>query len=119
MSLRMGVAVAVSAAALSAAAAGAGVSALSVHSSLDGKTVVLHRVKWVATVRPAATPVKVFFLIDGKVRWVETKAPFVYGDDTGWLVTSWLRPGRHRFTVRAVASDGAKAESSTVATIAP
>jgi hypothetical protein len=119
MRLGMGVALAVSAAGLSAAAAVAGVSALSVRSSLDGKTVVPHRVKWVATVQPAATPVKVLFLIDGKVRWVETKAPFVYGDDGDWLVTSWLGPGRHRFTVRAVASDGAKAESSTVATVAP
>src|ERR1044072_9039424 len=112
MRLRMGVVLAVSVAGLSAAAAVAGVSALSVHSSLNDKTVVPHRVKWVATVQPAAVPVKVLFLIDGKVRWVETKAPFVYGDDSDWLVTSWLKPGRHRFTVRAVSSDGAKAEGA-------
>jgi hypothetical protein len=104
--------------AVAAGAALAGGGAVGVTSSLEGTRVVPHRVKWVATVRPAATPVKVFSLIDGKVRWVETEAPYVYGDDSDWLVTSWLAAGRHRFTVRAVASNGTKAEASTVATIA-
>jgi hypothetical protein len=45
--------------------------------------------------------VKVEFLIDGKVLWAERDAPYTYSDDGGYLVTSWLTPGKHRFTVRA------------------
>ena len=100
-------------------AADANAGEISVTSTLAGKSAVPHRVKWAATVKPAAAVVKVFFLIDGKVRWVETDAPYVYGDDSDWLVTSWLPQGQHRFTVRAISSDGTKAESSTVATVAP
>jgi hypothetical protein len=85
---------------------------------LTGKTALPHRVKWTASVTPASAAVKVFFLVDGRVRWVETKAPYVYGDDSDWLVTSWLTPGSHDFTVRAVASDGARAETTTTAAVA-
>lgn len=80
-------------------------------SSIDGKTVLPHRLHWIARPSlPGGTVREVDFLIDGRVTWVEKTAPYVYGEDdathVGYLVTSWLSPGRHRFTVRAIAGDG-------------
>jgi hypothetical protein len=70
-------------------------------STLDNKNVLSHRIRWIAYPKPLREVGKVDFLIDGKVRWIERNTPYVYGDDSNWLVTSWLSPGRHRFTVRA------------------
>src|SRR5262249_21807117 len=39
-------------------------------------------------------------------------------DDTGYLVTSWLSPGRHRFRVKAIASDGRVAIDTVTARVA-
>jgi hypothetical protein len=82
-------------------------------SNLDGKTVLPSRLHWIA--RPSlssGTVTEVDFLIDGRVAWIEQKAPYVYGEDdgshVGYLVTSWLPPGPHRFAVRAVAGNGSK-----------
>ncbi len=58
-------------------------------------------------------------MIDGKVRWIEQNPPYAYGDDSNWLVTAWLAPGQHRFTVRATAKDGRRAERTTVARVLP
>ncbi len=78
-----------------------------VGSTLDGKNVLPHRIRWVGRPKlPASQISKVEFIIDGKVRWVEQNPPYTYGDDSNWLVTSWLSPGRHRFTVRAKTRDG-------------
>ena len=60
---------------------------------------------------------KVEFLIDGKLRWSEMNPPYAYGDDSNWLVTSWLAPGLHRFTVRVSAKDGRTAERTTNARV--
>jgi hypothetical protein len=85
-------------------------------SSLDGKTVLPHHVQWLAFPHPAnATVREVAFLIDGKVRWIETNPPYSYSDDGGYLVTSWLAPGRHRFTVRATSTSGKRAIHTVVA----
>jgi hypothetical protein len=59
------------------------------------------------------------FLIDRKVRWIEENPLYTYGDDSNWLVTSWLSPGRHTFTVRAKAKDGRTALRTTVARVLP
>ena len=84
-----------------ASAAGAPASFV-VKSSLDGRSSLPHRIHWLAFPRvPQSTKVKVEFLIDGKVLWAERDAPYTYSDDGGYLVTSWLTPGKHRFTVRA------------------
>jgi hypothetical protein len=81
-----------------------------VTSTLDGKTVLPHRIRWLAFPRlPAAQIKQVDFLIDGKVRWIEHNAPYSYSDDGGYLVTSWLAPGRHRFAVRATSISGRRA----------
>jgi hypothetical protein len=102
------------------AAAGSAVAAgdatrLRLTSTLDGKRALPHRIHWVATAKPAASVVRVEFLIDGKLRWVEENPPYVYGDDGNWLVTSWLSPGRHRFSVRAVST--AKTTRSVMAVV--
>jgi len=76
-------------------------------STLDGRTVLPHRIRWhgLPTLAPANVK-EVDFLIDGNVDWIEQHAPYSYSDDAGYLVTSWLSPGRHRFTVRVSAIDG-------------
>ena len=88
-----------------------------VKSTLDGKTVLPHRVHWIARPKGATRIVTVEFLIDGKVRWIEREAPYTYGDDGNWLVTSALTPGAHRFTVRARAANGTTAQQTTSARV--
>jgi hypothetical protein len=95
---------------------------LVVTSTLDGKKSLPQRVRWLAFPKVpgggAAHPSEVDFFIDGKLRCVEHAAPWNYGSDDldghlGWLVTSWLTPGVHRFTVRARLANG-KTASETV-----
>jgi hypothetical protein len=52
---------------------------------------------------------EVDFLIDGRRSWVEHHAPYTYGLDGNYLVTSWIKPGLHTFSVVAVANDGRRA----------
>ena len=78
-----------------------------VRSTLDGHTALPLRIHWAATpTAPANQISEVDFLIDGKLGWVEHSAPYYYGDDGNWLVTSFLRPGEHTFTVRAITVQG-------------
>ena len=102
-----------------AAGAGAGTS-LSVKSSLDGKTVLPHRIHWLAYPVPSSTKVRMEFLIDGALTWHEGSAPYSFADDGGYLVTSWLAPGKHTFTVRATARvGGAVAQDRVTASVVP
>lgn len=92
----------------------------SITSTLAGKTVLPHRIHWLAHPQGAAARItEVDFLIDGRKSWIEKNAPYSYGDDGNWLVTSWLSPGRHRFTVRAKAADGTTAQRTTIARALP
>ncbi len=64
------------------------------------------------------------FLIDGKVRWVEHNPPYTYANDEnghhlGFLVPTWLRAGKHTFTVRATDVKGRTASDSIVARVLP
>ena len=86
-----------------------------VTSTLDGKRALPHRIRWLAS--PSAPATRVEFLIDGKVRWIEQSAPFTYSDDGGYLVTSWLSPGRHRFAVRATSVAGKTVTKAVVARV--
>ena len=93
-----------------------------VTSTLDGKTVLPHRIHWIAAPTLSASKIReVDFLIDGKVRWIEHHSPYVYSDNDGphrgYLVTSWLKPGKHRFTVRAVTRSGHSATDTVVARV--
>ena len=93
----------------------------SVSSSLDGKKVLPLRSHWLGyTSLPLAQVDRVEFLIDGTVRWVEHHAPYVYGGDEdgknmGYLITTWLKPGLHRFVVRVVDKAGHSAEDAVSA----
>lgn len=100
------------------AAAGSAVASrsttLTVSSTLSHRQVLPHRIRWLGN--PSLPPSKireVDFLIDGRLSWVEHHAPYSYGYDGNYLVTSWMRAGRHAFTVVAVAIDGRRATIST------
>jgi hypothetical protein len=105
---------------IAAASPGAKPKPFTVASSLDRKTVLPHRIRWLAYPKLPRTQIReVAFLIDGKVRWVEHNAPYSYSEDGGYLVTSWLAAGRHRFTVRATSTSGRTAMHTVVARVVP
>jgi len=111
--------------AVALAATGSAVSSQSasftVSSTLAGRQVLPHRIQWRG--KPNLPPSKireVAFLIDGRRSWVERHAPYSYGYDGNYLVTSWMKPGLHTFTVVAVATNGRRATiSSRARTSAP
>lgn len=111
--------------AVSSAVAGGEAQPIRITSSIDGKRVLPLRSRWLASPKvPSAKVAEVDFLIDGKVRCIERFAPYNYGSDDfhghlGYLVTSWLSPGKHRFTVRAVLTNGQKATHTVVARVLP
>jgi hypothetical protein len=91
---------------------------LSVKSSLTGHAMLPHRIRWTATpsVPPDQTS-EVDFLIDGHRLWVEHTAPYYYGDDGNFLVTSFLSAGTHAFTVKATTIDGKTASITVTARV--
>jgi hypothetical protein len=94
-------------------------------STLDGKTVLPRHLRWLgSTTLPASQVAQVSFLIDGKVHWTETAPPYAYSGNqgaghVGYLVTTWLTPGRHRFTVQVKAKDGRTAVDKVTARVLP
>jgi hypothetical protein len=111
--------------AATSALAAPGSKQLKVSSTLDHKTVLPLRTHWLAYPnRPASKIFEVDYLIDGKVRWIEHFAPYNYGSDDfhghrGYLITTWLAPGRHTFTARAKAKDGQTATDTVIARVIP
>lgn len=91
---------------------------LKLTSSLDGQTTLPLRTRWIATPEPAdAVLSKVDFLIDGKLIWNEDRAPYVFGRDGGYLITTWLTPGPHTFTARATDLTGGSVTDTVRATV--
>jgi hypothetical protein len=90
---------------------------LTVTSTLDGLKVMPHRIAWIAHASRPAQVERVDFLVDGRVAWTEHQAPYTYADDGGYLVTTWLKPGRHRFDVKVTTTDGKIATDSIVARV--
>jgi hypothetical protein len=91
-----------------------------ISSTLSNKRALPHRTHWLGKPSlPASEIREVDFLIDGRRSWVEHHAPYSYGYDGNYLVTSWLRPGLHTFTVVAVASNGRRARISSQAETGP
>ena len=89
-----------------------------VASTLHGKKLLPSRIRWVAVPSLRTAQVReVAFLIDGKIRWLEHKPPYTYSDDGGYLATTWLRPGSHRFTVRVRSTDGRIGTETVVARV--
>jgi hypothetical protein len=110
--------------AVSTAAAGDRKQRLEVRSTLDHKRVLPQRIRWIAYSKPATSLARVDFLIDGKLRWIEDYAPFNYGGHDshghhGYLITTWLAPGKHRFTTHAVTTGGRNARRTVVARVVP
>ena len=101
-----------------------------IRSSLDGRTVLPHRIRWIAhSSAPVLFPC-VEFLIDCKPVFANRLEPDAFAEDgrdeesrkrkTGYLVTSWLAPGAHRFTVRGnaiVAGKRTSAEKTVIARV--
>jgi hypothetical protein len=82
--------------------------------------VLANRTPWLARpTLPSSRIKQIDYLIDGKLRWTERRAPYSYGDDGEALVTSWLNPGIHRFTVTAVATSGHRATETVEARVLP
>src|SRR5713101_4204863 len=93
---------------VSSALAGVSDTSFTVTSSLDGKSVLPVRSHWIAypQIDPSQGQVaEVDYLIDGYHAWTAHNAPWYYGDNGNWLVTSILKPGLHTFTVRALTAD--------------
>jgi hypothetical protein len=91
---------------------------LRVTSTLDGHATLPHRIHWQAFPSVPATDVsEVDFLIDGRLGWVEHNMPYFYGDGGNWLVTSFLTPGMHTFTVRVIDSSGHTATGTVQASV--
>jgi hypothetical protein len=112
----------VAATVVAAGAFGAG-GPLAIKSSIDGVKVLPQQSRWLAhpNVAPAEVD-EVDFLIDGRLRWVEHSAPYVYaGDDEngrlGYLFTSWLTSGKHRFVTRVKTTSGETASDTVLARV--
>jgi hypothetical protein len=90
-----------------------------VTSTLDGRTVLPHRIQWQAFPNPSGNITEVDFLIDGKQLWGERKGPYYYGGNGNYLVTSSLAPGSHTFTVHVVYANGSVATDTVTASIPP
>jgi hypothetical protein len=92
--------------------------AFQVRSTLDGLKVLPHRIHWVGRVGiPKARVAEVAFLIDGTVRWTERLSPYTFAGDGGYLVTTWLTPGQHRFAVRVRSTSGRTVSDTVVARV--
>ena len=91
---------------------------LSVTSTLDRHTTLPIRIHWQAFPSASARDVsEVDFLIDGNLGWVERKTPYFYASDGNWLVTSFLTPGEHAFTVRVITTSGHTATDRVQASV--
>ena len=93
-----------------------------VSSTLDGRKVLPVRVRWRARPNiPNSKVARVDFLIDRHLLWTEHHAAYFYGGNDGnltnRLVTSFLKPGRHTFTVRAVTWGGRSAKDTVRARV--
>jgi hypothetical protein len=92
------------------------------------------RIRWIADPQIAASRVsEVVWLVDGKPRWTVNEpvpgdtrslAAYAYGGAAslsaeGFLVTTWLTPGEHHFTVSVTATNGAKSRDTVTARVLP
>src|SRR2546430_7224661 len=107
--------------AIAAAVAAGGSQPFKVSSTLDGKSVLPHRIHWIGrTALPTKQVKGVGFLIDGKGVYFAYPSPAVtFNEDGGYLVTSWLTPGQHSFTFRVTAKDSRVADDTVVARVLP
>lgn len=62
---------------------------------------------------------EVRFLIDGTIRHVERKAPYVFAGDGNQLLPGTLTPGTHTFAIDADLADGERLTTASTATVRP
>src|SRR5579862_8770587 len=99
--------------------------AFTVTSTLDGHVTLPQRIHWQATPSIASGQVQeVDFLIDRRLVWVEYNAPYLFGGDDnganrGYLITTWLSPGPHVFSAKAIDINGRTATNTVNANVAP
>jgi hypothetical protein len=98
------------------------VSTDQVRMTIDGRSRLPFRIRWIATTTHPAKVSQVDFLVDGKLIWIEHVAPYVFGGDDhgtheGYFFTSWLSPRRHHFTARATYLSGKHVSDSVVARV--
>jgi len=87
--------------AVSSALAGRSDTTFTVVSSIDGKTVLPLRSHWIASPNDTQSIDHVDFFIDGYHAWTQHQAPWSFGGQGNWLITTFLKPGVHKFVVRA------------------
>src|SRR5262249_47941747 len=87
--------------AVSSALAGRSDTTFTVASSIDGKTVLPLRSHWIASPTDTQSIDHVDFFIDGYHAWTQHQAPWYFGGQGNWLITTFLKPGTHKFVVRA------------------
>jgi hypothetical protein len=84
----------------------------SVHSSLDGLSVLPSHIRWTATTSVPTTDVReVRFIVDHDRWWVDRTPPYSYGPDGGDLPTRFIsslgKPGElHSFKVKVITTSG-------------
>jgi hypothetical protein len=84
----------------------------SVHSSLDGLSVLPTRIRWTATTSiPSADVREVRFIVDHDRWWVDRSPPYGYGPDGANLPTRFIsslgkRGDAHSFKVKVIARTG-------------
>jgi hypothetical protein len=92
-------------------------------SSLDGKTVLPQRTRWLVHPGvPDSAVREVDFIVDGKLRWVEHFPPYYFGGngtDPGYLITTWLSAGEHVFTSQVVSAGGKVSTDIVTARVLP
>ena len=86
---------------------------ISLSSSLADGSTLTEPVSWSVEAGDSVVD-RVDFLIDGKVRWIEMHAPYVFNDDGSVLAPWLLSPGKHVFTARATAIGSSAETTATV-----
>jgi hypothetical protein len=95
---------------------------LRVVSSISDRATLVGALRWTAVpagVRSADPVARVDFLVDGRRRWTDRHAPFVFNDDHNALHAWILARGSHRLAVRLVTTLGKTVSTASQVTVAP
>ena len=93
---------------------------LRVVSSISDRATLVGALTWTAVpagVRSADPVARVDFLVDGRRRWSDRRAPFVFNDDHNALHSWILARGSHRLAVRLVTRFGKTVSTASQVTV--